>query len=41
MEQHRSSLTTTKVTLLNVATAGFILIWVSAACYAIAYLVAH
>ena len=30
-----------KVTLLNVGTAGFVIAWLAVACYALAYLISH
>jgi hypothetical protein len=41
MEQHRSSLRATRVTLLNLATVSFVVAWLAVACYALAYLVSH
>jgi hypothetical protein len=41
MEQHHSSLTATRVTLLNLATVGAFVAWAVFASWGIAYLMSH
>jgi hypothetical protein len=41
MEERPSSHKATQFTLLNLGTAGFIVVWLGVACYAIAYLISH
>jgi hypothetical protein len=41
MEERFSSRKAARFSLLNLATAGFVLAWLAFACYAITYLVSH
>jgi hypothetical protein len=41
MEEQLSASRATRFTLLNLATLGFVVAWLAAACYAIAYLLSH